>query len=473
MNNDNRKVIFWIIGALLVLLFFGLLFWVQTNEGDANILGNKYQIEIFNCPPIAKDQNELNIELNSILKSTSLTGENQNQFLTPVLKVDKLEFGIPIYGMNYLRYSMDSSMYLYEDRAGDEDVFFNSNNDRYEEVKTRLLKPSGKKYDDVEFDFNNNIDEFIIYLGQKEESANNNKTWRSLASLKKYIDGLIKTGKIVKNSKIKIYYLCGEPGKSKKTSRIDTDGDGVTDDIDGCPKEKGSKELKGCPDDDEDKVPNNIDQCPKEKGDPKCSGCTCIIVTCPTGDKDRDGICDDKDNCPNDYGQKKYGGCPPDSDGDGIWDKFDKCPFEKGLKKFQGCPDTDGDNVPDYQDKCPTEKGNSNCGGCICQEDQANNPSISIGLSGSKFQITGVTIGGEYTAKLVAKGQFKTKEFSFNGAYCPANTSESKSMSKQIDTDDLTVTIVVFKNGKEIYRKSFSGLSYVCFSNNDCGFLKD
>jgi hypothetical protein len=471
MNNDNRKIIFWIIGAVLVLLFFGLLFWVQTSEGDASIMANKYQIEIFNCPPTAKDNNELVVELNAILKSTSLSGENQNQFLTPVLKVDKLEFGIPIYGMNYLRYSMDSSMYLYEDRAGDEEVFFNSTNDRYEEVKTRLLKPSGKKYDDVEFDYNNNVDEFIIYLGQKEESDKNKKIWKSLASLKKHIDGNIKSGRIVKNSKIKIYYLCGEPGKTKKNSSIDSDGDGVTDDIDGCPKEKGLKELKGCPDDDGDKVPNNVDQCLTEKGDPKCSGCPCKIVRCPSGDKDLDGVCDDKDNCPNDFGQIQFGGCPPDSDGDGIWDRFDKCPFEKGLKKFQGCPDKDGDNVPDYQDKCPNVKGGVNCNGCICSEEEPTKPIITIGLSGSKFQINGVSIGGEYTATLTAKGK-KSKEYTFTSNKCPSNSVESHSLANQIESDDLTVTIVVFKNGKEIKRDTFFNMSYVCFKGTDCGFKK-
>ena len=275
------------------------------------------------------------------------------------------------------------------------------------------------------------------------------------------------------NNAVHIFSFCGNIENTVIASSVDSDGDGVTDDIDGCPKEKGLKELKGCPDDDGDKVPNNVDQCLTEKGNPKCSGCPCEIGRCPSGDKDLDGVCDDKDNCPNDFGQIQFGGCPPDSDGDDLWDKFDKCPFEKGLKKFQGCPDKDGDNVPDYQDKCPNVKGGVNCNGCICSDEEPTKPIITIGLSGSKFQINGVSIGGEYTARLIAKGQFKTKEFPFNGAFCPANTSESKSMSKQIDTDDLTVTIIVFKNGKEIERKSFSGLSYVCFSNNDCGFLKD
>jgi hypothetical protein len=429
MNNDNRKVIFWIIGTLLVLLFFGLLFWVQTNEGDANILGNKYQIEIFNCSPVAKDQNELNIELNSILKSTSLTSENQNQFLTPVLKVDKLEFGIPIYGMNYLRYSMDSSMYLYEDRAGDEDVFFNSNNDRFEEVKTRLLKPSGKKYDDVEFDFNNNIDEFIIYLGQKQESANNKKTWRSLASLKNYIDGLVKTGKIVKNSKIKIYYLCGEPGKTKKTttpkpSKMDRDKDGVTDDI---------------------------DQCVEIPGDIKCSGCKCAPPKPGIKDSDFDMIPDDIDKCPKVYGIAKYKGCPiPDSDGDGWNDEIDKCPKISGEEN--GCP--------------------------IETEPNATVPDPGVALVNSKLIFSGINEAqfkeGFRIKIIISLRNGNTRDYFVTNINCPKDKNEGNTIFNKLGdfTSGLNLTFELWKKSVKVstLNKSFNNISLVCKLDGDCGF---
>ena len=51
-------------------------------------------------------------------------------------------------------------------------------------------------------------------------------------------------------------------------------------------------------------------------------------------DTDGDGINDDVDKCPNVAGIAKYDGCPiPDSDGDGINDELDKCPDQPGTAK--------------------------------------------------------------------------------------------------------------------------------------------
>ncbi|MFX8999750.1 thrombospondin type 3 repeat-containing protein, partial [Acinetobacter baumannii] len=56
-------------------------------------------------------------------------------------------------------------------------------------------------------------------------------------------------------------------------------------------------------------------------------------------DTDGDGITDDVDKCPTVPGVTKYGGCPvPDTDGDGINDENDKCPTVPGLAKYGGCP---------------------------------------------------------------------------------------------------------------------------------------
>jgi len=82
-----------------------------------------------------------------------------------------------------------------------------------------------------------------------------------------------------------------------------------------------------------------------------------------TMDSDGDGVTDDLDQCPNTPRGVKVDarGCPLDSDGDGVPDNLDKCPdTPKGVKvDTQGCPlDTDGDGVPDYLDECPdTPKG--------------------------------------------------------------------------------------------------------------------
>jgi OOP family OmpA-OmpF porin len=75
-------------------------------------------------------------------------------------------------------------------------------------------------------------------------------------------------------------------------------------------------------------------------------------------DSDGDGVVDDLDKCPGTPSgvQVDKDGCPLDSDGDGVPDYLDKCPgTPAGVKVDQdGCPlDSDGDGVPDYLDKCP------------------------------------------------------------------------------------------------------------------------
>ncbi len=90
----------------------------------------------------------------------------------------------------------------------------------------------------------------------------------------------------------------------------DTDGDGVLDRDDYCPKESGPA-PKGCPvppdpDPDKDGVPLPCDACPDEKG-VKPDGC-------PIRDSDGDGILDDKDKCPKEAetknGFEDSDGCP-------------------------------------------------------------------------------------------------------------------------------------------------------------------
>ena len=114
---------------------------------------------------------------------------------------------------------------------------------------------------------------------------------------------------------------------------IDTDGDGITDDMDKCPNIPGVAKYEGCP------IP----------------------------DTDGDGINDEEDKCPSIAGLLKYYGCPvPDTDGDGINDELDKCPNVPGIAKYEGCPipDTDGDGINDEIDKCPTRPGIPENNGC-------------------------------------------------------------------------------------------------------------
>ena len=135
-----------------------------------------------------------------------------------------------------------------------------------------------------------------------------------------------------------------------KDKNPDSDGDGVSDSLDECPKEYGTE--NGCP-----KETQTIDV-----------------------DTDGDSVLDSMDNCPNVKGLPTNNGCPLlDSDGDGIADVADKCPNVPGVESNNGCPypedktgellaDTDSDGVPDTADKCPTVPGIVMNNGCPYEE---------------------------------------------------------------------------------------------------------
>jgi outer membrane protein OmpA-like peptidoglycan-associated protein len=130
--------------------------------------------------------------------------------------------------------------------------------------------------------------------------------------------------------------------------RVDTDHDGLYDDVDACPREPedkdGFKDADGCPDPDNDEdgildvsdrcrnKPEDVDQFEDDDG-------------CPDPDNDKDGILDADDKCPNEPedidGFEDTDGCPdPDNDKDGILDANDKCPNEP--EDFDGWEDNDG-----------------------------------------------------------------------------------------------------------------------------------
>jgi OOP family OmpA-OmpF porin len=118
-------------------------------------------------------------------------------------------------------------------------------------------------------------------------------------------------------------YLFG--GKVEKKQEMDSDGDGIYDNMDKCPDTPRGVSV-------------NSEGCPL--------------------DTDGDGVYDYKDKCPGTpAGVSVNGdGCPFDTDGDGVYDYKDKCPgTPAGVSvDSDGCPlDTDGDGVYDYLDKCP------------------------------------------------------------------------------------------------------------------------
>ncbi len=121
----------------------------------------------------------------------------------------------------------------------------------------------------------------------------------------------------------------------------DSDGDGLLDDRDRCPRE-----------------PEDVDEFEDQDG-------------CPDPDNDQDGVLDVNDGAPlepedRDEFQDEDGVPDPDNDGDGVTDDMDNCPNEVGPASNQGCPepDRDGDGVPDRVDNCPDEPGPKENHGC-------------------------------------------------------------------------------------------------------------
>jgi hypothetical protein len=141
------------------------------------------------------------------------------------------------------------------------------------------------------------------------------------------------------------------PPPPPKPVMVDSDGDGVADPVDQCPRERGVRELGGCPDldSDGDGVVDRLDKCPKDAGVAANDGCK-------DPDSDGDGTVDRLDKCPAERGPPSEKGCPPaDGDRDGISDLLDRCPEQAGVAENYGCPDvdSDGDGLVDRLDRCP------------------------------------------------------------------------------------------------------------------------
>lgn len=121
--------------------------------------------------------------------------------------------------------------------------------------------------------------------------------------------------------------------------RKDSDGDGVKDSDDACPRTPAGVvvDARGCPvDSDGDGVADYLDQCPNTP-----AGATVNSDGCPL-DSDGDGVFDGLDRCPNTPTGATVNaeGCPLDSDGDGVYDGLDRCPdTPSGTEVDQyGCP---------------------------------------------------------------------------------------------------------------------------------------
>ncbi|WP_231891981.1 thrombospondin type 3 repeat-containing protein, partial [Tenacibaculum ovolyticum] len=167
---------------------------------------------------------------------------------------------------------------------------------------------------------------------------------------------------------------CDNCPKEKNRDQEDTDGDGIGDACDNCPKTENPNQV----DTDNDGIGDACDNCPKienpnqEDTDGDGIGDTCDncpdkynpdqldidvdgigdVCDTPCGDldSDNDGIADECDNCPNTPNKDQL-----DTDDDGIGDVCDNCPKTENPNQA----DTDNDSVGDACDNCPkTENSN-------------------------------------------------------------------------------------------------------------------
>ncbi|MDP3780447.1 MAG: CFI-box-CTERM domain-containing protein [Nitrosopumilaceae archaeon] len=138
----------------------------------------------------------------------------------------------------------------------------------------------------------------------------------------------------------------------------DTDGDGISDDVDECigllEDYYGENDEDGCPekDSDGDNIYDYIDACPYDKedfGEDFTDGCP----EEEEEDSDSDGWLDSEDSCPYDpedyFEFGEVDGCPEtDTDGDRIYDSIDQCKNEPedlvGEDFEDGCPEIDSEN---------------------------------------------------------------------------------------------------------------------------------
>ncbi len=144
--------------------------------------------------------------------------------------------------------------------------------------------------------------------------------------------------------------------KSLQGNETDSDGDGITDDLDNCPS-INNPDQKDTDDDgtgdacdsdsDGDGISDDEDNCPlisnpdQKDADSDGIGDACESTGGPGDgdlDEDEDGIKNDDDNCPTDPNPSQI-----DSDGDGLGDACDS--DEEG--------DTDGDGIENTNDNCP------------------------------------------------------------------------------------------------------------------------
>ena len=200
----KRNHVLYITGVLFLFLLISGVIYIQTLEEDYAELDNKYNIDIFNCSAICNDTADLEIEMKAYLKSIKKVSSNgEITFLSPKLKIGDVNFTIPMYSLNYIRYKFSPEMYGYTDREDDENIFFENKrkiNNSYLLLKKEAMKGSG--IDTFSIDWSNNTTEFIINRRYKKTHDASKKIWNSMLNLRENIDSLYNNSIIYKNQTI-------------------------------------------------------------------------------------------------------------------------------------------------------------------------------------------------------------------------------------------------------------------------------
>lgn len=105
--------------------------------------------------------------------------------------------------------------------------------------------------------------------------------------------------------------LAGEEGCGPEA--VDTDGDGICDELDNCPTVANVDQANA----DDDEAGDACDACANDPEKTEPGACGCGVAD---NDSDEDGVLDCADNCPSDSN-----GDQADADQDGVGDACDEC----------------------------------------------------------------------------------------------------------------------------------------------------
>jgi hypothetical protein len=242
------------------------------------------------------------------------------------------------------------------------------------------------------------------------------------------------------------------------STTLDTDGDGVVDASDNCPKVANADQLDtdedgqgdACDiDADGDGVIDSHDNCPNKKNtDQKDTDQDGVGDAC-TDDKDSDTIKDTVDNCPEVAntdqedldGDEMGDACDLDDDGDAVIDTKDNCPLEANVGQLDTdldeigdqCDwDDDGDNHDDENDNCPLVPNPLQTDGDFDGAGNACDPDTKLFLlsinntTHELLRVDTETGEGVAVCNLPTEDNYPSSTFSRNGTLFASNNTQDR-----------------------------------------------